>query len=54
MVARNPVKALGAFQAQEEMLQSYLPLPPSPFENLHILTHSTETTKTNTLKIQTI
>lgn len=42
VLARNPVKTLGAFQAHESTLQSYLPLP-SPFVNLHILTHSTGT-----------
>lgn len=42
MLARNPVKALGAFQAQDSTLQSNLPLT-SPFQDLHIFTHSIET-----------
>lgn len=44
VLAREPVKALGAFHAHEKTLQSCLPLP-FPFEKLHKLTHSTETTK---------
>lgn len=44
MLARNPVKTLGAFHAHERILQSYLPLP-SPFDNLHMFTHSKETTR---------
>lgn len=42
MLARNPVKALGAFQAQESALQSLLAFP-SPFVRLHMFTHSTDT-----------
>lgn len=46
VLARNPVKTLGAFHAHERTLQSYLPLP-SPFENLQTFTHSTETAKSS-------
>lgn len=42
MLARNPVNALGAFQAQERALQSLLAFP-SPFVRLHMFTHSTDT-----------
>ena len=46
VLARNPLKTLGAFHAQERTLQSCLTLP-SPFENLQIFTHSTETAKSS-------
>jgi len=42
VLARNPVNALGAFQAQERALQSLLAFP-SPFVRLHMFTHSTDT-----------
>lgn len=44
MLARNPVRTLGAFHAHERTLQSCFPLP-SPLDNLHAFTHSNETIK---------
>ena len=46
VLARNPVRTLGAFHAHDRRLQSYLPLP-SPLHNLHTFTHSKETATHN-------
>lgn len=43
MLAKNPVRALGAFHAHDKTLHSYLPPAPSPLESLQRFTHSTET-----------
>lgn len=43
VLARYPVRTLGALDAHDKTLQSYLPLP-SPLKNLHAFTHSNETT----------
>jgi hypothetical protein len=43
-VARNPVRTLGALEAHDRKLQSYLPFP-SPLHKLHTFTHSKETAK---------
>lgn len=51
MLARNPVRVLGAFHAQETTLHSYLPPPPFPLDSLRTFRHSTDTARSDEAQI---